>query len=155
MFRTSHDNVSINETSSYVDLGPLYGKKKETVNKIRGHDGRGMMLPDTFAEDRLMLLPPAVCVLLVLLNRNHNVRPLWSRVTLALNCHPQYIANELLEINKRQTYMKPESIPLTDRTKEIADRDEDIFQTARLINCAWFGAAIFSDHFSSILGLCH
>ena len=39
MFRTSHDNVSINETSSYVDLGLLYGKKKETVNKIRADDG--------------------------------------------------------------------------------------------------------------------
>ena len=112
------------------------------------------MLPDTFAEDRLMLLLPAVCMLLVLFNRNHNVRLLWSKVTLALNCRPQYIANKLLEINKRQTYMKPESIPLTDQTKEIADRDEDIFQTARL-NCAWFGAVIFSDYFSSILGLCH
>jgi linoleate 10R-lipoxygenase len=73
VFRTSHDKVSINETSSYVDLGPLYGNNKEAVNKIRAHDGRGLMLPDTFAEDRLMLLPPAVCVLLVMFNRNHNV----------------------------------------------------------------------------------
>jgi linoleate 10R-lipoxygenase len=139
VFRTSHDKVSINETSSYVDLGPLYGNNKEAVNKIRAHDGRGLMLPDTFAEDRLMLLPPAVCVLLVMFNRNHN-----------------YIANKLLEINERQTYTKPESIPLNDpyRAKTIADQDEDIFQTARLINCAWFGAAIFADYFSSILGLC-
>jgi linoleate 10R-lipoxygenase len=68
----------------------------------------------------------------------------------------QYIANKLLEINERQTYTKPESIPLNDpyRAKTIADQDEDIFQTARLINCAWFGAAIFADYFSSILGLC-
>jgi hypothetical protein len=139
VFRTSHDNVSINETSSYVDLGPLYGNNQETQNKLRTHDGRGLMLPDTFAEDRLMLLPPAVCILLVLFNRNHN-----------------YIANKLLEINERQTYTKPESIPLgePDRAKKISDQDEDIFQTARLINCAWFGAAIFSDYFSSILGLC-
>jgi linoleate 10R-lipoxygenase len=76
VFRTSHENVNINETSSYLDLGPLYGNNQETLNKIRVHDGRGLMLPDTFAEDRLMLLPPAVCVLLVLFNRNHNVRPL-------------------------------------------------------------------------------
>ena len=156
VFRTNNDNVSINETSSYVDLGPLYGNKKETLNKIRAHDGRGMMLPDTFAEDRLMLLPPAVCVLLVLFNRNHNVRPHKYNFTLVLNCRLQYIANKLLEINERQTYTKPESIPLTDpdRAKKITDQDEDIFQTARLINCAWFGAAIFSDYFSSILGLC-
>ncbi|KAF8265060.1 linoleate diol synthase [Lactarius quietus] len=128
VFRTSHDNVNINETSSYVDLAPLYGNNEQRLNEIRVHDGRGLMLPDTFAEDRLMLLPPAVCVLLVLFGRNHN-----------------YIANKLLEINERQTYTKPENISLDDpdRAKKISDQDEDIFQTARLINCAWFGAAIF------------
>ncbi|KAN0138091.1 hypothetical protein V8E53_003980 [Lactarius tabidus] len=87
------------------------------------------MLPNTFAEDRLMLLPPAVCVLLVLFIRNHN-------------------------INERQTYTYPKNIPMNDpdRAKKITDQ-EDIFLTARLINCAWFGSAIFADYFSSILGL--
>ena len=67
----------------------------------------------------------------------------------------KYIANKLLEINERLTYTYPENIPMNDpkRAKKIADQDEDIFQTARLINCAWFGSAIFSDYFSSILGL--
>ena len=74
MFRTSHENVNIHETSSYVDLAPLYGNDEKRLNKIRRHDGRGLIFPDTFAEDRLMLLPPAVCVLLVLFSRNHNVR---------------------------------------------------------------------------------
>jgi hypothetical protein len=74
VFRTSHKDVNINETSSYVDLSPLYGNNEETLNKIRVRDGRGLILPDTFAEDRLLLLPPAVCALLVLFNRNHNVR---------------------------------------------------------------------------------
>ena len=73
IFRTSHRDVNINETSSYVDLSPLYGNNEETLNKIRAHDGRGSLLPDTFAEERLLLLPPAVCALLVLFNRNHNV----------------------------------------------------------------------------------
>jgi hypothetical protein len=36
---------------------------------------------------------------------------------------------------------------------KLSDQDEDIFQTARLINCSWFGSAILSDYFSSILGL--
>lgn len=138
VFRTSHKDVSINETSSYVDLAPLYGNNVETLNKIRAGDGRGLLLPDTFAEDRLLLLPPAVCVLLVLFSRNHN-----------------YIANKLLEINERNTYTNPDNIPFDDplRSKKISDQDEDIFQTARLINCSWFGSAIFSDYFSSILGL--
>ncbi|KAH8986848.1 linoleate diol synthase [Lactarius akahatsu] len=138
VFRTSHKNVNINETSSYVDLAPLYGNDKKRLDQIRVHDGRGLIHPDTFAEERLMFLPPAVCVILVLFSRNHN-----------------HIANKLFEINERQTYIKPGDIPHTDkdRAKKIADQDEDIFQTARLINCAWFGSAIFSDYFSSILGL--
>jgi hypothetical protein len=70
----------------------------------------------------------------------------------------QYIANKLLEINERKTYTKGESIIRIapddlERQKKISDQDEDIFQTARLINCAWFRAAIFSNYFSGILGL--
>ncbi|KAI0269044.1 linoleate diol synthase [Russula aff. rugulosa BPL654] len=137
VFRTSHKDVNINETSSYVDLAPLYGNKEETLNKIRVLDGRGLLQPDTFAEDRLLLLPPAVCVLLVLFNRNHN-----------------YIAHKLLEINERNTWKNPDDIPTSDpqRTKKISDQEEEIFQTARLINCSWFGSAIFADYVSSILG---
>ena len=40
-----------------------------------------------------------------------------------------------------------------ERTKKLSDQDEDIFQTARLINCGWFAAIIFSDYLGSILGL--
>ena len=67
----------------------------------------------------------------------------------------QYIARKLLEINERNTYTDPDAIPVSDtaRSAKIATQDEDLFQTARLINCAWFGAAIFSDYFSAILGL--
>lgn len=72
-FRTSHTNWAINETSSYVDLSPLYGVDQKSQDTVRVRDGRGLLHKDTFAEDRLLLLPPAVCVLLVLFNRNHNV----------------------------------------------------------------------------------
>lgn len=75
VFRTSHDNGNINETSSYVDLAPLYGVNQDKQKEVRMFDGRGMLHPDVFSEDRLLLLPPAVCVLLVLFNRNHNVCP--------------------------------------------------------------------------------
>jgi len=74
VFRTSHMDVSITETPSYVDLAPLYGNNEETLNKIHVRDGRGLLLLDMFAEDRLLLLPLAVCVLLVLFSRNHNIR---------------------------------------------------------------------------------
>lgn len=73
VFRTSHYNAEINETSSYVDLAPLYGHDQKAQDKVRTRNGRGTLHPDAFAEDRLLLLPPAVCVLLVLFSRNHNV----------------------------------------------------------------------------------
>lgn len=73
VFRTSHTDVNINETSSYCDLAPLYGHNQETQDRVRRKEGLGLLHPDSFAEDRLLLLPPAVCVLLVLFSRNHNV----------------------------------------------------------------------------------
>jgi hypothetical protein len=76
VFRTSHYDVNVNETSSYLDLSPLYGHNQEAQDRVRCRDGRGNLYPDVFAEDRLLLLPPAVCVLLVLFSRNHNVSTL-------------------------------------------------------------------------------
>ncbi|KII87382.1 hypothetical protein PLICRDRAFT_253826 [Plicaturopsis crispa FD-325 SS-3] len=138
VFRTSHADVNINETSSYVDLSPLYGNNQEAQDKVRARDGKGLLLPDVFAEDRLLLLPPAVCVTLVLFNRNHN-----------------YIARKLLEINERGTYVNPADIPSDDpkRTAKLLVQEEELFQTARLINCGWFAGIVFSDYFSAILGL--
>ncbi|KAF9482553.1 linoleate diol synthase [Pholiota conissans] len=138
VFRTSHRDANINETSSYVDLGPLYGNNQKEQDLVRNKDGRGMLHPDAFAEDRLLLLPPAVCTLLVLFNRNHN-----------------YIAAKLLEINERATFVDPATLSPdnpADNVKLLA-QEEQIFQTARLINCGWFGMVVFSDYFSTILGL--
>lgn len=76
VFRTDHTpgRSHINMTSGYVDLAPLYGNDQEMQDRVRIKEGRGLLHPDVFAEDRLLFLPPAVCVLLVLFNRNHNVR---------------------------------------------------------------------------------
>lgn len=132
VFRTSHTDISINETSSYVDLAPLYGHNQETQDKVRKRDGYGKLHKDVFAEDRLMLLPPAVCVLLVLFSRNHN-----------------YIAQKLYEVNEHDTFVDPSTLSEEDARKQ----DEELFQTARLVNCGWFGSVVFSDYFSCILGL--
>ncbi|KAF9530418.1 linoleate diol synthase [Crepidotus variabilis] len=138
VFRTSHRDVNINETSSYVDLAPLYGNSQADQDKIRIRDGRGKLYPDVFAEDRLLLLPPAVCVLLVCFSRNHN-----------------YIAEKLLEINERGTFVDPATINQDDPASKakLLAQEEEIFQTARLVNCGWFGMIVFSDYFSAILGL--
>jgi len=134
VFRTDHKNPNINMTSGYVDLAPLYGNDQATQDKIRIKDGRGCLHPDTFAEDRLLLLPPATSVILVLFNRNHN-----------------YIARRLLEINERGTWVDPSTLP--PNSPQLLKQEEEIFQIARLCNCAWFAAVVFSDYFSAILGL--
>ncbi|KAH6915985.1 heme peroxidase [Coprinopsis sp. MPI-PUGE-AT-0042] len=138
VFRTSHRDVTINETSSYVDLAPLYGNNLEDQDRIRVRDGRGLLYPDVFAEDRLLMLPPSTCALLVIFSRNHN-----------------YIARKLLDINERGHYVDPSKLSMDDpkQKKVLIAQDEEIFQTARLINCGWFGGIVFSDYFSSILGL--
>ncbi len=109
-----------------------------------------------FAEDRLLLLPPAVSVILVLFNRNHNVSAFGLHQTLCLMFYlAQYIAQKLLEINERGTYLDPDTIPSNDPTRatQLQEQEEDLFQTARLINATWFASAVFSDYFSAILGL--
>jgi linoleate 10R-lipoxygenase len=71
VFRTSFKDWHINETSSYIDLAPLYGNNQAMQDAVRDKKaGRGLLLPDTFSEDRLLLLPPATAAILVLFNRN-------------------------------------------------------------------------------------
>ncbi|KAF7343731.1 Heme peroxidase [Mycena sanguinolenta] len=132
IFRTSHVDMNINDTSSYVDLSPLYGHGQDEQDKVRKKEGRGLLYPDVFAEDRLLLLPPAVCAILVLFSRNHN-----------------YIAKKIFDINERGTYKDPTTLS----SDELLAQDEELFQTAKLVNCGWFGSVVFSDYFSSILGL--
>jgi NifB/MoaA-like Fe-S oxidoreductase len=97
IFRTSHKDPNINETSSYVDLAPLYGNDEKMQNKVRRCDGTGKLHPDVFAEDRLVLFPPGVCALLVLFSRNHNV--CYCR---DLFCYPHL--NEFCIVHRRQTF---------------------------------------------------
>ncbi|KAK6992254.1 heme peroxidase [Favolaschia claudopus] len=133
IFRTSHKDGNINDTSSYVDLSPLYGHDQTEQDRVRDKKaGRGLLHPDVFAEDRLLLLPPAVCAILVLFSRNHN-----------------YIAKKIFDINERGTYEDPETL----KEEDLLKQDNEIFQTARLVNCGWFGSVVFSDYFSCILGL--
>ncbi|EEB88250.1 hypothetical protein MPER_14020, partial [Moniliophthora perniciosa FA553] len=115
-------------------------------------DGRGFLFPDVFAEDRLLLLPPAVCVILVLFSRNHNVSGFFVPIFYVfIDVNPQkYIAEKLLEINERGTFRDPSKIGSRD---ELMKQDEELFQTARLVNCGWFGSAVFADYVSCILGL--
>ncbi|KAJ7923789.1 heme peroxidase [Mycena leptocephala] len=133
LFRTDQKDWNVNDTSSYLDLSPLYGINQATQDLVRNKgEGRGLMYPDTFSEERLIFLPPAASAILVILNRNHN-----------------YVADMLLKINERGRWTDP---PPTDE-KLRAQQDEEIFQTARLVNCGHFMGLIMSDYVAGFLGL--
>ena len=74
IFRTSPMDITINNTSSYIDLSPLYGTNAAEQDLVRNKMGRGLLWNDAYAEDRLVLVPPVASALLVLFSRNHNVR---------------------------------------------------------------------------------
>ncbi|KAG8750070.1 hypothetical protein FRC12_013089 [Ceratobasidium sp. 428] len=93
LFRTSPDSPFINDTSSYLDLSPLYGHDWEAQKKVRRIDGTGRLYEDVFAENRLLLMPPSVSALLVMFSRNHN-----------------YIAEKLLQINEQGTFKDPKEL---------------------------------------------
>ncbi|KAF9506550.1 hypothetical protein BS47DRAFT_1367288 [Hydnum rufescens UP504] len=132
VFRTSRTDWNINETSSYVDLAVLYGNTQGHQDKIRYKDGRGRLLPDVFAETRLLTLPPGVAALTVCFNRHHN-----------------YIADILLSINERGSWNADLKALAED---ELVKQDEEIFQTARLINSAFYANAVIGDYLPAILG---
>lgn len=73
IFYTSHADWSINNANSYLDLGLLYGRSEKQVNSVRQLDGSGKIWNDTFADPRLLSMPPSVCALLIIFSRNHNV----------------------------------------------------------------------------------
>lgn len=107
IFRTNQKDMNITDTSSYLDLTPLYGHTQEIQDKVRTHKD-GLLWPDTFAEDRLLRQPPGVCILLIMYNRYHN-----------------YCARELKKINEGGRFSLPPFY--------YADVDEDYAsQTKRL-----------------------
>lgn len=91
IFRTNDKDKNISDSSSYLDLSPLYGYTEEMQRKVRDDKYKlGLLKPDTFAEDRLLRQPPGVCIMLVMYNRYHN-----------------YAARQLLRINENGRFKVP------------------------------------------------
>ena len=139
IFRSNALDKNISDTSSYLDLSPLYGRDLAHQWTIR--TGKmGLLKTDSFAEDRLTNQPPGVCIYLIMYNRFHN-----------------YVAKQLLEINENGKFTltpsrsRPTELPdeeaegkrrklsESEREKWANDKlDEDLFQTARLITCGMY-----------------
>jgi len=117
LFRTNHTDPTISDTSSYLDLAPLYGSSEKQQSYVRAMKD-GLLKPDVFAEYRLLGFPPGVAALLIAFNRFHN-----------------FVAGQLAEINEGGRFAL--KARLTDeevRKYKTAEgkRDNDLFQTARL-----------------------
>jgi hypothetical protein len=82
IFHTSLADENISETSSYLDLAPLYGSSQDEQNTVRAKVD-ALLKPDCFFDPRILGFPPAVGILLAGFNRFHNS-----------------IAKELAEINE-------------------------------------------------------
>ena len=91
IFRTNDKDKNISDSSSYLDLSPLYGFTEEMQREVRDDEFKlGLLKPDTFAEDRLLRQPPGVCIMLVMYNRYHN-----------------YVATQLRRINENGRFSVP------------------------------------------------
>lgn len=104
-------NPNINDSSSYLDLSPLYGKNQQEQNQVRTFK-EGKLKPDTFQDGRVLTVPPGVAVLLVMFNRFHN-----------------YAATTISAINENGRFTPPTHLPPDEKA---AWRDEQIFQVSRL-----------------------
>ncbi|CAO3650158.1 unnamed protein product [Cunninghamella echinulata] len=130
LFYTDSKDPKRNLTSSYIDLSSLYGfnrKDQESVRQMKN----GLLKNDQWFDKRLVIQPPGVAAFLILFSRNHN-----------------YIAQQLLEKNENGRFSYgPGKALATEK-----DLDEELFQTARLVNNACYVNVIIHDYIRTILG---
>ncbi|KAK5080999.1 hypothetical protein LTR05_008316 [Lithohypha guttulata] len=126
IFRTNDNDKNISDSSSYLDLSPLYGYTMEMQRKIRDDEYKlGLLKPDVFAEDRLLRQPPGVCIMLVMYNRYHN-----------------YAATQLRRINENGRFSVPSKYTGTKleamaRKWYKGNKDEQFAANLKKYNTAW------------------
>ena len=115
VFRTDVNDYTQVDSSSYLDLGPLYGHNEEQQAAVRTFvDGR--LKPDAFSDVRVLGFPPGVCALLVSFNRFHN-----------------FVVGELAIINEGGRFSLPAaSAQRAFYEAAMKQRDGNLFQTGRL-----------------------
>ncbi|KAF2465444.1 heme peroxidase [Lindgomyces ingoldianus] len=138
VFRTSDLDQNIVNVSSYLDLSPLYGPTQDIQDTIRTFKD-GKVKPDTFAETRLLGQPPESGALLVCFSRFHN-----------------YVAEQLAIINEAGKFSLPNNLSQVNTEafdNALSKRDNDLFQTARLVTCGLYINIITCDYLRTILNL--
>ncbi|KAK8017843.1 hypothetical protein PG993_014169 [Apiospora rasikravindrae] len=138
IFRTNDNDKSISDSSSYLDLSPLYGYTQDMQGKIRDDKYKlGLLKPDTFAEDRLLRQPPGVCIMLVMYNRYHNYA---ARQLLRINENGRFSVPVMYEKTKLVSLIQEhlpnrdaygQKAPLDDSIRELCDQYEKVFTDAQ------------------------
>lgn len=128
IFRTNDSDKNISDSSSYLDLSPLYGYTADMQRKVRDNKyGLGFLKPDTFAEDRLLRQPPGVCIMLVMYNRYHN-----------------YAAAQLRRINEGGRFSVPrkfQGTQLEALVRKFSQHGDQAFRDELEAQCAAYGEA--------------
>jgi linoleate 10R-lipoxygenase len=139
IFRTSRTDMNKSDTSSYLDLAPLYGSSLKDQLEIRTMK-EGKLKPDTFHEKRLLGQPGGVNVMLVLYSRFHN-----------------YVADILLKINEngRFTLATTSNASAEDKARAVAKQDHDLFNVARLIVGGLYVNICLHDYLRAITNTHH
>jgi hypothetical protein len=135
-FQTDHRDFNMSQTSSYLDLSPLYGDTQKDQDQIRSFKD-GKLKPDCFSEERMLGFPPGCGILLIMFNRFHN-----------------YVVEQLAVINENGRFTKP-SDKLSEEAgkKAWAKYDNDLFQTGRLITCGLYMNITLLDYLRTIVNL--
>ncbi|KAJ5585548.1 Psi-producing oxygenase A [Penicillium hispanicum] len=131
LFQTDPTDNTVSLTSSYLDLGPLYGNNQDEQNDVRTFKD-GKLKPDCFSTKRILGFPPGVGVLLIMFNRFHN-----------------HVVEQLATINENGRFTKPDE----SNTEAYATWDNDLFQTGRLVTCGLYINIILKDYVRTILNL--
>lgn len=136
LFKTNHKDFRVSDTSSYLDLSPLYGSDESEQKRMRTYKD-GKIKPDCFSETRLLSFPPGVGTLLIMFNRFHN-----------------YVVENIASINEGGRYTKPADTLAEDKKKTAMEKyDNDLFQTARLVTCGLYVNIVLVDYVRTILNL--
>lgn len=136
IFHTNHDDFTISDTSSYLDLAPLYGSSIEDQHAVRTmRDGK--LKPDCFSDARILGFPPGVGLLLVFFNRFHN-----------------QVADNLARIDEGGRFASILNPPGKAKPQDAEQLyDEALFQTARLVTSGLYINIILHDYVRTILNL--
>ena len=122
IFRTNDSDKNISDSSSYLDLSPLYGYTMEMQRKVRDDKYMlGLLKPDTFAEDRLLRQPPGVCIMLVMYNRYHNYA---AKQLYRINENGRFSVPRMYANTKLVSLVKMFVSPLTDKVLQQCDEYE-------------------------------